>query len=55
VYGAQGMGQPYIGKAILHKFERLHVQSLDLSVLFSDTARVCYKPVININMMLTRA
>lgn len=39
VYGAQGMGQSYIGKAILHKFERLHVQSLDLSVLFSDTAR----------------
>lgn len=39
VYGAQGMGQSYIGKAILHKFERLHVQSLDLSVLYSDTAR----------------
>ena len=54
MYGTQGMGQPYIGKAILHKLERLHVQSLDLSVLFSDTARVCCKSVININMMLIR-
>jgi SpoVK/Ycf46/Vps4 family AAA+-type ATPase len=41
VYGAQGMGQSYIGKAILHKFERLHVQSLDVANLLSDSTRVC--------------
>ena len=40
IQGAQGMGQQYLGGAILHKFERLHVQSFDLSILYSDTARV---------------
>lgn len=40
VYGKHGMGQHFIGSALLHKFERLHVQNFDLSVLYGDSARV---------------
>lgn len=40
VYGPQGMGQQYVGAAILNKYERLHVQSLDLSILYSESGRV---------------
>ena len=36
IQGAQGMGQQYLAGALLHKFERLHVQSFDLSVLYSN-------------------
>ena len=39
ISGPPGMGQQYLAIAILHKFERLHVQSLDLPVLYSDTTR----------------
>lgn len=40
IHGRQGMGQQYLGKAILRKFERLHVQSLDLSVIYGNTGSV---------------
>lgn len=43
VYGDQGMGQQYIGGAILNRFERLHVQTMDLSTLYSQSDRVSLK------------
>lgn len=51
VYGPEGMGQQLIGQALLHKFERLHVQNFDLSVLFSDSARVSLRawPIADIS------
>jgi len=40
VYGPTGMGQGYLGPAILHHLEGFHVQSLDLGSLYSDSTRV---------------
>jgi ATPase family AAA domain-containing protein 2 len=40
--GEAGMGQAYLGGAILNHFEGLHVQSFDLPTIFSDSARVCH-------------
>jgi SpoVK/Ycf46/Vps4 family AAA+-type ATPase len=40
--GEPGMGQAYLGGAILNYFEGLHVQSFDLPTIFSDSARVGY-------------
>ena len=39
IQGLRGMGQQYIGGAILHKYERLHVQNFDLANLYSDATR----------------
>lgn len=36
ITGRQGMGQHYIANAILHYFERVHVQSFDLGVILHD-------------------
>ena len=41
IKGPQGMGQSYLGGAVLSKLEGLHVQNMGLSVLMSDTTRVC--------------
>jgi SpoVK/Ycf46/Vps4 family AAA+-type ATPase len=38
--GEPGMGQAYLGGAILNHFEGLHVQSFDLPTIYSDSARV---------------
>jgi hypothetical protein len=40
IKGQQGMGQSYLGGAVLSKLEGLHVQNMGLSVLMSDTTRV---------------
>jgi AAA+ superfamily predicted ATPase len=40
IKGLQGMGQNYLGGAVLSKLEGLHVQNMGLSVLMSDTTRV---------------
>jgi len=40
VHGESGMGQGFIGAAALHHLEGVHVQSLDLGTLFSDSTRV---------------
>ncbi len=37
--GGAGMGQSYIGSAILNHFEGLHVQNFDLPTIFSDSTR----------------
>jgi SpoVK/Ycf46/Vps4 family AAA+-type ATPase len=39
--GESGMGQAYLGGALLNHFEGLHVQNFDLPTIFSDPARVC--------------
>ena len=40
VHGPKGMGQAYLGPAILHHLEGFHVQSLDLGSLMGDSTRV---------------
>jgi hypothetical protein len=40
IYGNAGMGQHYLGSAILHHLEKTHVQSFDLATLMGDSARV---------------
>ena len=40
VHGAVGMGQRYIGAAILQHLEGYHVQSLELGTLLGDSTRV---------------
>lgn len=39
VHGPPGMGQQYIGAAILHHLEGYHIQSFDIGTLMSDSAR----------------
>ncbi|KAI7482751.1 AAA-domain-containing protein [Hortaea werneckii] len=39
IHGTQGMGQQYLGAALLSKFEGLHVQSFDLATLMKDSTR----------------
>ncbi|POS83356.1 hypothetical protein EPUL_005780 [Erysiphe pulchra] len=39
IEGEPGMGQAYLGGAILNHFEGLHVQSFDLATLYSDSNR----------------
>lgn len=39
IEGEPGMGQSYLGAAILNYFEGLHVQSFDLATLYSDPNR----------------
>lgn len=39
VHGASGMGQQYLGAAILNHLEGYHIQSFDLGTLLSDSTR----------------
>ncbi|KAJ4374129.1 TAT-binding protein-like protein 7, AAA ATPase [Neocucurbitaria cava] len=39
ITGLQGMGQQYLGAALLNKIEGLHVQSFDLPTILEDPAR----------------
>ena len=39
VKGGPGMGQQYLAAALLHHFEKLHVQAFDLASLLSDSTR----------------
>lgn len=40
IKGQEGMGQSYLGSALLHNFEGVHVQNLDLSTMYSDSTIV---------------
>lgn len=40
LHGQIGMGQSYVGAALLHHLEGYHVQSLELGTLLGDSARV---------------
>lgn len=44
MHGPIGMGQSYVGAAVLHHLEGYHVQSLELGVLMGDSTRV--RPVL---------
>ncbi|KAH7127003.1 ATPase family AAA domain-containing protein 2 [Dendryphion nanum] len=39
ITGPQGMGQQYLGAALLSKIEGLHVQSFDLPTIYEDSTR----------------
>ncbi|KXS97949.1 hypothetical protein AC578_3397 [Pseudocercospora eumusae] len=39
IKGVEGMGQQYLGAALLSKFEGLHVQNFDLATLIKDSTR----------------
>ena len=39
IYGKPGMGQSFVGAALLHHLEGYHVQSLDIGALMGDSAR----------------
>jgi SpoVK/Ycf46/Vps4 family AAA+-type ATPase len=39
IHGLQGMGQQYLGAALLNKIEGLHVQSFDLPTILEDAGR----------------
>jgi SpoVK/Ycf46/Vps4 family AAA+-type ATPase len=42
IQGREGMGQQYLGAALLSKFEGLHVQNFDLPTLMKDSTRVSH-------------
>lgn len=48
IRGLQGMGQQYVGAALLHKFERLHVQSFDLATILEDSSRAPEAAIIQL-------
>ncbi|EGP87834.1 Bromodomain-containing AAA ATPase protein [Zymoseptoria tritici IPO323] len=48
ITGKQGMGQQYLGAALLSKFEGLHVQSFDLPTLMKDTTRSTEAAVVQL-------
>jgi hypothetical protein len=45
LHGPIGMGQVYVGAAILHHLEGYHVQSLELGTLLGDSTRVRLLPL----------
>lgn len=48
IKGKAGMGQQYLGAALLSKFEGLHVQNFDLATLMKDSTRVSHDlPFLN--------
>lgn len=47
VYGDVGMGQQYIGAALLHHLEGYHIQSFDLGTLLSDSTKTPEAMIIN--------
>ncbi|KAJ3753388.1 P-loop containing nucleoside triphosphate hydrolase protein, partial [Lentinula raphanica] len=48
LHGAVGMGQAYVGPALLHFLEGYHVQSLDLGTLLGDSARTPESTLISL-------
>ncbi|KAK0210375.1 AAA-domain-containing protein [Desarmillaria ectypa] len=48
LYGPPGMGQGYIGAAILHHLEGYHVQSLELGTLMGDSTRTVEAAVVQL-------
>ncbi|KAK6511140.1 hypothetical protein TWF481_000062 [Arthrobotrys musiformis] len=54
VHGPQGMGQGYLGAALLHQFEGVHVQTVNLPVLMGDPAKNAEATLIQIFTELRR-
>ncbi|ELR04240.1 hypothetical protein VC83_00293 [Pseudogymnoascus destructans] len=46
--GGPGMGQGYLGSALLNHFEGLHVQSFDLPTIYSDSARSAETAIVQL-------
>ncbi|KFY56008.1 hypothetical protein V497_06560 [Pseudogymnoascus sp. VKM F-4516 (FW-969)] len=46
--GDPGMGQGYLGSALLNHFEGLHVQSFDLPTIYSDSARSAETAIVQL-------
>jgi SpoVK/Ycf46/Vps4 family AAA+-type ATPase len=45
LHGHAGMGQAYVGAAILHHLDGFHVQTLDLGTVMGDSTTVCLRAV----------
>lgn len=54
VYGDTGMGQQYLGAAILHHLEGYHIQSFDLGTLLSDSTRTPEAMIIQLLVEVKR-
>jgi SpoVK/Ycf46/Vps4 family AAA+-type ATPase len=54
VYGDVGMGQQYIGAALLHHLEGYHIQSFDLGTLLSDSTRTPEAMIIQLLVEVKR-
>ncbi|KAF9029830.1 AAA-domain-containing protein [Hymenopellis radicata] len=48
LYGPRGMGQTYIGAAMLHHLEGYHVQSLELGTLLGDSTRTVEAAIVQL-------
>ncbi|ESZ97668.1 hypothetical protein SBOR_1950 [Sclerotinia borealis F-4128] len=46
--GEPGMGQAYLGGALLNHFEGLHVQSFDLPTIYMDSARIAETAIVEL-------
>ncbi|QSZ35162.1 hypothetical protein DSL72_008029 [Monilinia vaccinii-corymbosi] len=46
--GEPGMGQAYLGGALLNHFEGLHVQSFDLPTIYADSARSAETAIVQL-------
>ncbi|KAI9746699.1 MAG: hypothetical protein M1818_000413 [Claussenomyces sp. TS43310] len=48
ISGMPGMGQAYLGAALLNHFEGLHVQNFDLPTIYSDSARSAETAIVQL-------
>lgn len=53
-YGSPGMGQQYIGAALLHHLEGYHIQSFDLGTLLMDSSRTPEASIIQLLVEVKR-
>ena len=54
LHGPSGMGQAYVGAAVLHHLEGYHIQTLDLGSIMGDSTRVCCIVVITLKIFLNK-
>ncbi|KAJ8098341.1 hypothetical protein POJ06DRAFT_259221 [Lipomyces tetrasporus] len=54
ISGAPGMGQEYIGAAVMHYLEGYHVQTFDLATLLSDSARTVEAAIVQLFVEVKR-
>ncbi|KAF3912279.1 hypothetical protein AA313_de0203079 [Arthrobotrys entomopaga] len=54
IHGQQGMGQGYLGAALLHQFEGIHVQTINLPILMGDPAKNAEATLIQLFTELRR-
>ncbi|KAG7096390.1 hypothetical protein E1B28_003833 [Marasmius oreades] len=48
IHGSLGMGQAYVGAAVLHHLEGYHVQSLELGTLMGDSTRTVEAGIVQL-------